>query len=295
MRRLVICLVAAVVAVSACGSSPDKSGKVDVVASTSVWGSVAAAVGADYVQVHSLITDPAQDPHSYDASPADAAAIADAQLVVSNGGGYDNFVDAVLRQQRAVNQVDAFTVGGHQHGSNPHVFYDLGTVALVADAIARQLGTIDPTHAAAYTSNAQQFRTQVHEVETMQRAIAAAHPGAAAIATEDIAHYLEVATGLTDKTPEGYLAAVAADADPPPADIAAVFDVISSHGAQVLLFNPQTDTSVTRRIIDAANTAGVPVVEVRETLPAGGDFLSWQRNTVEKLGTALQVMDSHKP
>ena len=123
----------------------------------------------------------------------------------------------------------------------------------------------------------------------MQRAIAAAHPGAAAIATEDIAHYLEIATGLTDKTPEGYLAAVAADTDPPPADIAAVLDVISSHDAQVLLFNPQTDTSVTRRIVDAANTAGVPVVEVRETLPAGGDFLSWQRHTVEKLGTALQV------
>lgn len=295
MRRIAIWLVAAVAAVSACGSSPSHSEKVSVVASTSVWGSVAAAVGGEYVQVRSLIDDPAQDPHSYDASPADAAALTDAQLVVYNGGGYDKFVEAVLAQHSADNRVDAFTVGGHQQGSNPHVFYDLGTVALVADAVAKKLATADLTHASAYTSNAQRFTTQVHEIETTQRGVAAAHAGAAAIATEDIAHYLEAATGLTDKTPEGYLKAVAADADPPPADIAAVLDVINSHGVQVVLFNPQTDTSVTRRIVDAANRAGVPVVEVRETLPAGSDFLTWQRHTVEELSAALQVTDSHTP
>ncbi len=295
MRRLLFCLVAAVAALSACGPSPGRSDKVSVVASTSVWGSVAAAVGGDFVQVRSIIDDPAQDPHSYDASPADAAALSDAQLVVYNGGGYDGFVETVLAEHGAVNRVDAFTVGGHQQGSNPHVFYDLGTVALVADAIARQLAAVDPTHAADYTSNAQRFTAGIHEIEATQRAVAAAHRGAAAIATEDIAEYLETATGLTDKTPEGYLRAVAADTDPPPADIAAVLDVIDSHDARVVLFNPQTDTSVTRRIVDAANAAGVPVVEVRETLPAGGDFLSWQRHTVEQLSAALQAADVHTP
>ncbi|MFZ0834007.1 MAG: zinc ABC transporter substrate-binding protein [Mycobacterium sp.] len=295
MRRLLFCLVAAVAALSACGPSPDRSDKISVVASTNVWGSVAAAVGGDFVQVRSIIDDPAQDPHSYDASPADAAALSDAQLVVYNGGGYDGFAEKVLAQHGTVSRVDAFTVGGHQRGSNPHVFYDLGTVALVADAIARQLGAADPTHGADYTSNAQRFTAGIDDIEATQRAVAAAHPGAVAIATEDIAEYLETATGLTDKTPEGYLRAVAADTDPPPADIAAVLDVIDSHDAQVVLFNPQTETSVTRRIVDAANAGGVPVVEVRETLPAGSDFLSWQRHTVEQLSAALQATDVHTP
>jgi zinc/manganese transport system substrate-binding protein len=295
MRRVVIWLVTAVVAVSACGSSPDETDKVRVVASTSVWGSVAAAVGGDYVQVQSIVDNPAQDPHSYDASPADAAALADAQLVVYNGGGYDNFVDAALEQHGAANRVDAFTVGGHQQGSNPHVFYDLATVVLVADAIANHLAAADPTRAAEYASNARTFTDQVHGIEATQRSIAAAHPGAAAIATEDIAFYLETATGLTDKTPEGYSRAVAADTDPAPADIATVLDIVNSHGVQVLLFNTQTDTPVTHRIVDAANAAGVPVVEVRETLPAGSDFLTWQRRTVEQLSAALQRIDSHTP
>jgi zinc/manganese transport system substrate-binding protein len=62
----------------------------------------------------------------------------------------------------------------------------------------------------------------------------------------------------------------------------------------VLLFNPQTDTPVTHRIVDAANAAGIPVVEVRETLPAGSDVLSWQRQTVDQLGAALQRIDNRK-
>lgn len=295
MRRVVTWLVAAVVAVSSCAAPSRESREVDILASTSVWGSVASAVGGDYVQVRSIIDDPAQDPHSYEASPADAAAIADAKLVVYNGGGYDNFVEAVLRQNGSVSRIDAFTAGGHRQGDNPHVFYDLATVTSVADAVAQRLAAVDPAHAADYRSNAQKFTAEVRALEAAQRAVATAHPGAAAISTENIAYYLETATGLTDKTPQGYLSAVAADADPPPVDIAAVLDVINSRDVQVVLFNPQTDTSVTRRIVDAANSAGVPVVEVRETLPAGTDFVAWQRRMVEQLSAALQATDSNTP
>ncbi len=291
--RLILVWLAAVVAVSACASSPNQSQKVSVVASTSVWGSVAAAVGGDYVQVRSIIDNPAEDPHSYDVSPADAAAIADAQLVVFNGGGYDTFVDAVLDEHNTVQRVNAFAVGGHQFGSNPHVFYDLHTVSTVADAIAEQLGAADPGHTAAYKSNADKFTDEVRGIQGAERNIETAHRGAAAIATEDTAEYLEIAAGVNDKTPKSYYRAVAADADPAPADMVALLDIVNSHGVQVVLFNPQTATPVSHRIVDAANTSGVPVVEVRETLAAGTDFLTWQRDTIDQLGAALQRIEPH--
>ncbi len=296
MRRVLISLVVATaLAVSACGSSPDHGQKVSVVASTSVWGSIAAAVGGDYTQVQSIIDNPAEDPHSYDASPSDAAAIADAQLVVYNGGDYDHFVDAVLDEHAAVKRVNAFSVGGHQPASNPHVFYDLETVSVVSDAIADQLAAIDPPHSADYKANAQKYVAQVHEIADAEHQIAAAHPGAAAIATESVAEYLETATGLTDKTPPNYYKAVDADADPAPVDIAAVLDLVNSHGVQVVLANPQTETPVTQRIVDAANAAGLPVVTLTETLPSGVDFLAWQRQTVDRLSAALKRIDEHNP
>ena len=67
-----------------------------VVASTDVWGSVARAVTGGHVAVTSILTGAQTDPHSYQATPSDAAAIADAALVVYNGGGYDPWVDQVL-------------------------------------------------------------------------------------------------------------------------------------------------------------------------------------------------------
>lgn len=54
-----------------------------------VWGSVARAVTGGHVPVKSILTGAHADPHSYQASPADAAAIVDAELVIYNGGGYD--------------------------------------------------------------------------------------------------------------------------------------------------------------------------------------------------------------
>ena len=237
-----------------------------------------------------------RDPHSYDASPSDAAAIADANLVVYNGGGYDQFVDAVLGQHAAVKRVNAFIVGGHQPRNNPHVFYDLDTVSAVADAIADRLATIDPRTPRNTAPTPAHTSAEVHEIADAERAIAATHPGAARDRDRGRRRIPQrPPSGLADKTPQGYYKAVNADADPAPADIAAVLDLVNSRAVQVVLSNPQTDTPVTHRIVDAATAARVPVVEVRETLPAGVDFLTWQRQTVDRLSTALQQTDNHTP
>ena len=78
-----------------------------VVASTDVWGSVASAVTGDHATVKSIVNSAVDDPHSFEASPADAAAIIDASLVVYNGGGYDQWVDDVLSGHPGVTTVNA--------------------------------------------------------------------------------------------------------------------------------------------------------------------------------------------
>ena len=66
-------------------TAPGDSTPLTVVTSTNVYGSIAQAVGGDRVSVESLITDPAADPHSYESTPADAATVAGALVVVLNG------------------------------------------------------------------------------------------------------------------------------------------------------------------------------------------------------------------
>ena len=107
------------------------------------------------------------------------------------------------------------------------------------------------------------------------------------VATEPVAHYLLVNSGITDKTPEGFASAVEQDTDPSPADLAAMLDLINTHQVSALLFNPQTETAATKQIEDAARQSSLPVVEVTETLPQGMDYLNWQRHTVDELASQL--------
>ncbi len=288
-------LAVAGLGLSGCGSTRDsaRGGPPAVVASTDVWGSVAQSVAGDDARVSSIVTSGSADPHSYEASPSDAAAIADASIVVYNGGGYDPWVDAVLDNHRDVPAVNAYslldaTAVGEPQPANEHVFYDLGTAKAVANDLATKLATADPGKADRYRSRAEEFGRRADEIRAAEKALRQARPGAAVIATEPVAHYLLQAVGLVDKTPPGFTSAVEQDTDPAPADLAAVLDLIKGREVAAVVFNDQTVTSATRRVRDAAHDAGVPVVGVTETLPAGSDYLTWQNDTVARLAQALR-------
>ena len=269
-----------------------------VVASTDVWGSVAHAIAGDHAKVTSIISGTAADPHSFEASPADATAIIDATLVVYNGGGYDQWVDDILTSHPGVASIDAYALldaaalGEPAQASTPpaneHVFYDLDTAKAVAAAVADSLAGDDPSHRADYQSNAQTFSREADAVRQIETSIRTTHPGATVVATEPVAHYMLIAAGLADKTPKGFTSAVEQDTDPAPVDVAAMLDLIAGRQVDAVLINPQTATAVTKKIQAAADSAGVPIVTITETLPAGTDYLAWQRDTASRLAAALQ-------
>jgi zinc/manganese transport system substrate-binding protein len=263
-----------------------------VVASTDVWGSVARGVAGRHITVKSILTGADTDPHSYQASPSDAAAIIDAALVVYNGGGYDPWVDEVLAGHRAVKSIAAYSF--REHGAQPnekaneHVFYDLNVAKSVASAIADRLAAIDPGNAADYRANAAEFCRGADAISISEHAIASAYPAAGVVATEPVVYYLLAASGLVDRTPEAFTAANENETDPTPADMASVLDLIEHRQVSALLVNPQTSTAAINGLEDAARRAGVPVTDVTETLPDGTDYLTWQRNTVSELLAALR-------
>ena len=293
MRASFAAMTAVVVAIGAAGCSQRESvqsdaGTASVVASTDVWGSVASAVTGSHASVTSIVNGTVADPHSFEASPADTATLTDASLVVFNGGDYDHWVEHVLEEHPDVPSVDAFALlPPSSQPPNEHVFYDPATAKAVAAQIAERLSTIDSANADAYRANAATFGAKADEILTLERTIGQEHPGASVVATEPVAHYLLVNAGITDKTPEGFANAIEEDTDPSPADLAAMLDLINARQVSALLYNPQTETAVTKQLADAANRASIPVVNVTETLPDGTDYLTWQRQTAEQLASQL--------
>jgi zinc/manganese transport system substrate-binding protein len=289
--RLIALSALTALTIAGCGSQGDSARQAKVVATTNVWGSVATAVAGGHADVKSILTNAAADPHSYEASPADAAAIADATLVVINGGGYDHWADDVLKNHKNVTTVDAYSLLPHSAAgeANEHVFYNMTVAKAVAAKIADDLAGADPAHADAYRANAAEFGKQTDAIAATEHAIGQKHPGATVVATEPVAHYLLAAAGVTDSTPHGFAAAAEDGHDPAPADVAAMLDLINGHKVDALVVNKQTETAVTKQLQDAATKAALPIVEVTETLPDGQDFLTWQRQTAEALAHQLDA------
>ena len=129
------------------GADDTDDGRIDVVASTNVYGQLVEEIAGDLVDVTSIITSNAQDPHSFQASAQDQLTIADADLIIENGGGYDPFIDGLIESSgtdahvlTAVEFSPEWTGGSahdhsegedeHEHvdGFNEHVWYDPHTM-----------------------------------------------------------------------------------------------------------------------------------------------------------------------
>src|SRR5271168_3499739 len=134
--RLLLVLVLPLTLAACAGSTSPGSGRLRVVAAENFWGSLATQLGGDKVAVTSIITNPSTDPHSYDPTPSDARTLAEAQMAVVNGIGYDPWASQLLSANPVSGRV-TLNVGsllGLQAGDNPHQWYSPTNVGRVIDA-----------------------------------------------------------------------------------------------------------------------------------------------------------------
>jgi zinc/manganese transport system substrate-binding protein len=286
--------VAATAALTGCApaAAPSRpNGTIAVVASTSVYGDIARAVGGDAVTVSSLITDAAQDPHSFEASARNQLAVARAQVVIENGGGYDDFIDSLLSgsgtHPKVINAVTASGLDHTAEGFNEHVWYDFATMRKVAERLAETFSAIDPGRREQFTTGAAAFDAGLSELEHDAATVKEQHAGEGVAVTEPVPLYLLAACGLQDKTPAAFSRAVEEGAGVAPALMHTTLQLFTDKRVHLLVYNAQTTGPETEQLRAAAVAAGIPTVAVTETLPQGTDYLSWMRDNLARLKAAL--------
>lgn len=298
-RRLALLTSASLALLAGCGSSSDSAdarsapARVAVVASTNVWGDIARRIGGDRVDVTSVISDPDQDPHSYEADPQNQLALSKAKVVVENGGGYDGFVDRMLKSGHndSAGVIDAVEVSGRTAPKggelNEHVWYDFPTVAKVADRISAALAEADPGDAGAFEKNAAAFKEKLVPLEAKEAQIKKAHGGEGVAITEPVPLYMTEASGLVNRTPAQFSEAIEGGDDVSPRILRESLALFGGKKVKVLVSNAQTSGPQTEKAEAAAKAAGIPVVPVTETLPKGKDYLGWMTDNVDALASAL--------
>jgi zinc/manganese transport system substrate-binding protein len=273
------------------GSTAAAPGPVNVVASSNVWGDITKQIGGDHVNVTSILSDPNADPHQYEADAKTGAAISKAQLVVENGLGYDDFMNKLLAaspnaNRTVLNAADVMKISGSD--ANPHIWYDIAKIPDAATAIADQLGKLDPADANAFTANAKTFTDSLTPLTAGIDNIKAKYPGAPVGYTERVPGYLVDAAGLKLATPASFAQSIEDGNDPSVADNSTMTAALTGKTIKVLLYNGQVTSPATDAVKQLAQSSGVPVVGVTETLPpTDKNFQAWQLRQINEITTAL--------
>jgi len=301
-RRLAYALPAVValaaVSLTACAAgtpdpAPGGDAPIAVVASTNVWGDLAATIGGDAVSVTSIIDDPDRDPHEYEADAQNQLALSKAAVVIENGGGYDDFVDTMLGAAGNPDAVviDAVDISGKAAADgeelNEHVWYDFPTVEQVIDRIEAAYAQLEPAAATTFQANADALKTQIDALIQREAALRAQYAGDGVSITEPVPLYLLDAIGLDNRTPDAFSEAIEEDTDVAPAVLQATLALYSGHQVRLLAYNEQTTGPQTEAVLGAAQDNGIPVVPVTETLPDGKSYVTWMTDNLDAIAAAL--------
>lgn len=182
-------LVGVVVFTAACqpASPATTDGRVTVVATTTVFADLVSNVGGDLVSVTALVPKNG-DVHTFEPRPSDVRAVADAQLLVMNGLGLDDWLERTITNASAQGTpllklgvgLPGVTLlpGDTADTENPHLWMDVAYAELYVDRIATCLAQVDPAHAEQYRSQASAYNVQLKALDTEIRTRLASIPEA---------------------------------------------------------------------------------------------------------------------
>jgi zinc/manganese transport system substrate-binding protein len=276
---------------SGSGSSDSSSSAIVAVGAENEYANVVQQVGGKYVQASAIMSNPATDPHTFEASASVARLVSGAQLVVQNGVGYDRFMttieNAAPSSSRKVIVVQDL-LGLPDSTPNPHLWYKPVTMPAVANAIAADLAALQPAHASYFKARAAAFIGSLTAWDNAIAAFKAKYPNTPVATTEPVADYMLQAAGADNLTPFAFQADIMNGTDPPAQDVAVERSLFTQHKVKAFLYNQQVTDSLTESFITLAHANGIPVVGVYETMPVPGyDYQSWMLAEVQDLQKAV--------
>ena len=239
-----------------------------IVAAENFYGGVAQQIAGSDASVTSILSNPNQDPHEFTTDASTARAVADADVVIYSGIGYDSWMDKLLGTGGKPGRVVICVADliSAKDGENPHIWYDPPTMPALVDKLATTLPAPDPTDRTLYRQRADDFKASMKPVLDQIVSIKAAHPNLTVTATEPVFGYLAGALGFKMLNYD-FQVNVMNDTEPTAQQTAAFEQSLTSHSAKILFYNSQVTDPTTDRLKEIAEKAGVPIVGVTETQP----------------------------
>lgn len=266
MKNLRTSIVLAVILGAVAVAFPASAKDLKVVASFSIIADFARNVGGDRIELTTLV-GPDGDAHVYEPKPADAVAMAAADVVLVNGLRFEGFlqrlVDASATKAAIVELAkgaEVITMGIHDHeaesGStphghgpgdvDPHAFQSIPNAEIYVSNIAEAFCTADTDGCAHYRANAEAYKAKLKALDAEVRASIGSIPPdkRVVITSHDAFGYLGHEYGITFLAPEG----MSTEAEASAADVAALIRQVKGDKASAIFVENVTDPRLVEQI-----------------------------------------------
>ncbi len=269
-------------------AAQNAGGATDVVAAENFYGDVAQQLAGDHTTVSSILSNPDQDPHLFEASPSVARLLSGAAIVIYNGADYDPWMTKLLAATRSQNR-EIIVVADLVHrkaGDNPHLWYDPPTMPTFARALAKSLSDREPSRRNDYDERLRAFLASLQPMDAKIAELRRNFGSISVTATEPVFGYMAAALGFTMRN-ERFQLAVMNSAEPRASDVAAFESDLRKHAVRLMFYNSQASNTAAQRLVRIATQSKVPVVGVTETEPPGKNYQDWMMSELDAIGQAL--------
>lgn len=305
MRRIVPVL-ALLFALSACsptpGASSSPAGRLKVVATTTLLGDVVRNIGGDKIDL-AVLLPVGTDPHTFEPAPQDIATVAGADLLFTNGAGYEAFLQRLLENAGGKAKVvpvsdglqllNAATEGAQESGqgsADPHVWMDPDNVASWTDKIEQALSTADPANADAYKSSADAYRQKLKELDGWISQQVAQIPEADRKLVNDHLTFGYFARRYGFEQVGAVIPGFSSMASPSAQELAGLEDAIRKLNVKAIFVGKTVNSSLSQRVADDTHTRLVFVYTESLSPPDGpaSTYLDFMRFDVDAIVLALK-------
>jgi len=261
---------------------------VTIVAAENFYGDVANQIGGSYVKVSSILSNPDQDPHLFEASPSVARSLSGARIVVYSGIDYDPWMEKLLSASKSTDRKEIVVadVIGKKTGDNPHIWYDPATMLAFAQALSDALVAEDPANKDGYENRLASFKVSVKPIDDKIAKLKQRLSGTPVTATEPVFGYMFEALGMQVRN-QSFQLSVMNDTEPSASDVAAFENDLKTHQVKLLVYNNQASDPVAERLVKLAKASKVPIVGASETEPPGKSYQAWMAGELEAVDKAL--------
>ncbi|RWA70721.1 zinc ABC transporter substrate-binding protein AztC [Mesorhizobium sp.] len=275
LKSLRAALAMSVITLSAFATSSAFAAPLKVVASFTVIADLAKNVGGDRVNITTIV-GPDGDAHVYEPSPADAVAMAGADIVLVNGLHFEGFlqrlVDASATKASIVTLTNGVTpidfkpefadadaaegagTSGGKTGTDPHAFQSIANAKIYVKNVVDAFCTADAEGCDSYKANAAAYTAKLDALEGEVKAAIQSIPEAkrVVITSHDAFGYFEHEYGLTFLAPQG----ISTDSEPSAADVAKLVEQVKQDKAAAIFIENITNPRLIEQI---AGETGIKV------------------------------------